>query len=75
MGFKASGNGFPSPESKNHGSSDSKMARGQSIRETWGKDSSAVTGSMSAERGDALGGGVDNLDHSLKGTKAQQHAD
>jgi hypothetical protein len=73
--MKASGNGFPAPESKNHGSSDSKMARGQSIREAWGKDASACTGSMSAERGKDLAGGVNNLSHSLKGSSAQQHAD
>lgn len=43
-----------------------------SIREAWGKDSSDYCGSASDERGGSMGGGVDNLSHSLTGASPKQ---
>ena len=57
---------------KNHGIVITKQ-NGTRIKEAYGKDDSDVTGSAKDERRrDDFGGGMDNLDHSLKGTSANQ---
>jgi hypothetical protein len=55
----------------NHGSVSSSAPRG-TIKETFGRDDSLYAGSRSAERGKELGGGINNLSHSLSGASANQ---
>lgn len=58
---------------KNHGIVDTK-AGGITIREAYGRDLSDVSHSASEERGGSrkMGGGMDNLSHSISGTSANQ---
>lgn len=56
---------------KNHGITVEKVG-GMRIKTAYGKDDSDVTGSAKVERGGSMGGGIENLSHSLKGTSANQ---
>ena len=58
--------------SKNHGTAKAKMNKGGSIKNSYGRDNSDITGSSGQERIGPCGGGTKNLAHSLKGTTATQ---
>ena len=60
---------------KNHGTVKSRAAGadgGTTFMEAFGKDDSDVTMSAAKERGERMGGGINNLAHSLSGTSANQ---
>ena len=55
--------------SDTNGGMDNKSgSKGQTLVRSYGRDNSDLAGSAKAEKGDKIGGGVDNLAHSLKGT-------
>jgi hypothetical protein len=56
---------------KNHGTVKS-SAGGTKFMEAYGKDDSDYAGSASKERGGSMGGGINNLAHSLTNTSANQ---
>lgn len=57
---------------KNHGVQVSSM-NGSKWVESYGKDDSNITGPANKERNPHnMGGGIDNLSHSLSGTRANQ---
>ena len=63
---------------KNHGLVKSSVAasggaEGRTVfMESFGKDDSDVTMAATKERGERMGGGINNLAHSLSGTSANQ---
>ena len=50
---------------RNDGIVKSKAMRGQTVMQAYGKDTSAVVGSKTEEQQETMGGGVNNLSHSL----------
>ena len=58
--------------SPNDGRNTVSMGKGQRWSEDYGKGHSSVVGSGRNERISDIGGGVDNLAHSLSSTKANQ---
>ena len=56
---------------KNHGTVVTKEA-GMRIKEAYGKDDSDYTGSAKEERRHDMGGGMDDISHSIKGATANQ---
>ena len=52
----------------NSGMDNKSAPNGQTLVRAYGRDNSDLAGSAKAEKGDKIGGGVDNLSHSLKGT-------
>ena len=58
---------------KNHGQTVESLGNGTKWVEAYGKDDSDVTGKAKMERSPhSMGGGIDNLSHSLSGTRANQ---
>ena len=52
-----------------NGGSDNKSGpKGQTLVRSYGRDNSDLAGSSKVEKGDKIGGSVDNLSHSLTGT-------
>ena len=67
------GRGLKAAESSpNDGRMTDSIGKGQRFSVDFGKDHSSVVGSAANERGGNMGGGVENLSHSLSGTSANQ---